>query len=53
MKDLSDDKAGFAESLEKKIKTDFETGNIVLVDGWVLSISEARQCALFSQSKTE
>ena len=53
MKDLSDDKAGLAESLEEKIKTDFDAGNIVLVDGWVLSVSEARQCALFSQSKTK
>lgn len=53
MEDLSDDKARLAESLEEKIKTDFETSNIVLVDGWVLSVAEARQCALFSQSETE
>ena len=34
--------------LEKKIKKDFETGQTVIVKGWVLSETEARQCALFS-----
>jgi hypothetical protein len=38
-----------AESqIEKRIRQDFETNNIVLVQGWVLSITEARQCAFFS-----
>ena len=41
------------QSIETKIKTDFENKNTVIVDGWVLSETEARQCALFSipQSK--
>jgi len=30
------------------VKEDFEAGNITLVKGWVLSVTEARQCALFS-----
>ena len=34
--------------LDQKIKQDFETGNTVMVKGWVLAITEARQCALFS-----
>ena len=34
--------------LEQKIKKDFETGKTVIVKGWVLSETEARQCALFS-----
>jgi len=34
--------------IEKMIKRDFETGNIVILKGWVLSITEARQCAFFS-----
>jgi hypothetical protein len=34
--------------LEQKIQTDFETGNTVIVKGWILSATEARQCALFS-----
>lgn len=38
-----------AESqIEKKIKQDFDNDNIVVVQGWVLSITEARQCAIFS-----
>jgi len=38
-----------AESqIEKRIKHDFDTDNIVVVQGWVLSITEARQCAFFS-----
>ena len=34
--------------LDQKIKLDFEKGNTVLVKGWVLAVTEARQCALFS-----
>ena len=30
------------------IKQDFEGGNVVTIDGWVLSRTEARHCALFS-----
>jgi len=38
-----------AESeIEKQIKRDFDTDKIVVVQGWVLSITEARQCAYFS-----
>lgn len=32
--------------MSKKIEHDFETGNIVVVKGWILSVTEARQCAL-------
>src|ERR1700749_3665852 len=32
--------------LDKKISKDFETGNTVIVNGWILSVTEARQCAL-------
>ena len=34
--------------LEARIRADFEAGRTVLVDGWVLSVTEARQAALFS-----
>jgi hypothetical protein len=37
-----------AARLEKQIINDFTTGNMVMVDGWILSVTEARQCALFS-----
>ncbi len=36
--------------LNKKIHTDFEKNDIVTVKGWVLSLTEARQCALFSHT---
>lgn len=48
MQGISDDKSGLAEALKTKIKTEFEERNTVLVDGWVLSVTEARQCALSS-----
>lgn len=30
------------------IQRDFEAGRTVLLRGWILSVTEARQCALFS-----
>jgi hypothetical protein len=30
------------------VRDDFAHGRTVLIDGWVLSLTEARQCALFS-----
>jgi hypothetical protein len=33
---------------EDTITSDFKNGNIVIVDGWILSVTEARQCALAS-----
>lgn len=53
MEDISSNKSFLAESLKQKIKTDFKTGKTVLVNGWVLSVSEARQCALYSLTKTK
>jgi hypothetical protein len=35
-------------SLDDQIRDDFATGRTVVVDGWVLSLTEARQAALFS-----
>jgi len=35
-------------TLDKAIQADFDSGNIIILEGWVLSITEARQCALFS-----
>ena len=32
----------------KKTKEDFDNDQTVVVDGWVLSKTEARQCALYS-----
>ena len=36
--------------LKTKVMEDFTTGNTILIDGWLLSITEARQCALLSIS---
>ena len=44
----SSDRKAIHQYLEQRVKQDFETGNTVLVKGWVLSITEARQCALYS-----
>ena len=30
------------------VQDDFEKGRIVVLNGWILSLTEARQCALFS-----
>ncbi len=39
----------YAETLiTNKIKQDFEKGNTVVVKGWILAVTEARQCALFA-----
>ena len=35
-------------SLDDRIRDDFASGRIAVVDGWILSVTEARQCALFS-----
>jgi len=35
-------------SIAAMVRRDFETGRTVLVNGWVLAATEARQCALFS-----
>jgi hypothetical protein len=42
------DPVALRSAVEKQIKQDFVAGNIVTVDGWILSVTEARQCALFS-----
>lgn len=34
--------------LSDRIRKDFESGNVVVINGWVLAVTEARQCALYS-----
>jgi len=36
------------KSLDDRIRDDFAAGRTVVVDGWVLAVTEARQAALFS-----
>lgn len=51
---ISDSRYEFAwlwrQSVERQIRDDFAAGRTVLVNGWVLSETEARQCALYSLS---
>jgi len=37
-----------APPLARLVHEDFEGGRTVVVDGWILSATEARQCALFA-----
>lgn len=36
------------ESIGERIQEDFQSGRTIMLDGWTLSMTEARQCALFS-----
>jgi hypothetical protein len=38
--------------LNNKVTEDFDKGNTILIEGWLLSVTEARQCALFSLLET-
>lgn len=51
---LSDasDSSSVQKVLAKKIRQDFEAGRTVVIKGWVLAVTEARQCALFSLLQT-
>ena len=35
-------------TLADQVRDDFDAGRTVVVDGWLLSMTEARQCALYS-----
>ena len=39
---------GARPPIAEMVRDDFEHGRTVLVDGWLLSVTEARQCALYS-----
>jgi hypothetical protein len=40
-----------ARQLDGLAKQDYAAGRTVIIDGWVLSLTEARQCAVFSLQK--
>ena len=40
-----------AEALNDKVKADFDKGDLVVIDGWILSRTEARQCGLLSKKQ--
>jgi hypothetical protein len=45
---ISADKKSIRTLLESHVEQDFKTSKTVTVGGWVLSVTEARQCALYS-----
>lgn len=47
LKDISNEE-GILMTTEQKIIADYKDDNTVLLDGWILSVTEGRQCALFS-----
>jgi hypothetical protein len=51
LRDVPGDVKALSSFIEMKIKNDFEKNNTVNVNGWVLSTTEARQCALLSTLK--
>ena len=40
--------ADVKNALNTQVRHDFEQGNVVQVEGWILSTTEARQCALYT-----
>lgn len=42
--------ASLEKILDQLIKSDFKKENTITLRGWILSVTEARQCALFSLS---
>lgn len=40
--------ADVQDQIEEKIKRDFVNGETIVLNGWILSVTEARQCAYFS-----
>jgi len=44
----SQDKSAIEKQLDNSVLDDFKTGKTVTAAGWVLSVTEARQCALYS-----
>ncbi len=42
------DSLSLQKMMSEKVQADFDNGETVVVRGWVLSRTEARQCALFS-----
>ncbi len=46
--DTPRDEKEMAAVIEKQVHDDYRENRIVMIDGWMLSVTEARQCALFS-----
>ena len=49
--DFSDNNA--VEIIQQQITDDYKSGATIIIDGWILSKTEARQCALFSLTQNQ
>jgi hypothetical protein len=45
------DESKLIEQLDLAVRDDYAHGRVLTIKGWVLSLTEARQCALYSISK--
>lgn len=45
------DNAHLIEQLDNAVRKDYVDGKVLTINGWILSLTEARQCALYSISK--
>jgi hypothetical protein len=52
-KETSSNSNNVNETLNQKIVSDFIDGRIIMIDGWLLSETETRQCALFSLTQAK
>ena len=39
--------------LDQLVSADFRENRTIMIDGWMLSITEARQCALYSLKESD
>jgi hypothetical protein len=46
----TDDLENQAMEIEKNVEMDFKTSKLIVIKGWIISKTEARQCALLSLS---
>ena len=49
--DFSDNNT--VEIIQQQITDDYKSGATIIIDGWILSKTEARQCALFSLTQNQ
>lgn len=42
------DKSAIEKLVDKKMTAEFVSSNTIIINGWIISVTEARQCAVFS-----
>lgn len=50
---ISSENGPTESSIAWRVKEDFKTDSTVTIDGWLLSVTEGRQCALYSLIQTK